>query len=87
MRWYEPSVGDEAYPDSDNVASGAYIFKPAEDNQQSAPYSKLSKIDTLQGNIVGSFILYFADEESGENYTAHIRLLEGQETIEYEVQM
>jgi hypothetical protein len=41
LRYYQSNTGGDNYPDTDNVASGAYIFKPAKDKQYSMPYTSL----------------------------------------------
>lgn len=33
IRYYNADQGGDNYPDSDNCASGAYIFKPAKNDQ------------------------------------------------------
>jgi hypothetical protein len=35
FEYYSPDLGDSGYPNSDNVPSGAYIFKPAKGKQAS----------------------------------------------------
>lgn len=41
LRYYQADEGGDNYPNTDNVASGAYIFKPAKGKQYSMPYSSL----------------------------------------------
>ena len=40
LQYYMADQGGDDYPDSDNCPSGAYIFKPAENNQNSLQYSQ-----------------------------------------------
>ena len=49
LRYYEADTGNDSYPDTDNVPSGAYIFKPAKDKQHSLPYVNLVLQQTLYG--------------------------------------
>ena len=46
LRYYESNTGHDGYPGSDNVPSGAYIFKPAKDKEHSLPYVNLVTQDT-----------------------------------------
>ena len=45
LRYYQADIGGDDYPDTDNVPSGAYIFKPAKDKQYSLPYVSPSNYD------------------------------------------
>lgn len=69
------------------MPSGAYIFSPQMDDQNSHAYSTLDHFESTQGDLCGTLQLYFIDEETDEKYTALVRLIEGLETIEFEVQM
>lgn len=83
MQFYNPADGTKQH----NPASGAYIFAPDIDDQSSHPYSKIERVEVNQGEIASSFTLYYNDQETNKVYTAFIRLVEGYETIEYEVQL
>lgn len=39
LQYYNPATGDDDFKDSDNVASGAYIFKPKEGDMEKKMYS------------------------------------------------
>ena len=70
-----------------NPPSGAYIFAPDIDDQSSHPYSKIDHVEINVGSPASSFTLYYKDAETNETATALIRVIEGYETIEYEVQL
>ena len=42
IRYYQSDEGGDDYVDTDNVPSGAYIFKPAKNAQYSLPYVNVS---------------------------------------------
>ena len=67
------------------MPSGAYVFSPKMDDQNSHAYSTLDHSEIIQGDLCNTLALYFIDKESDEKYTALIRLIEGLETIEFEV--
>jgi hypothetical protein len=52
LRYYEADAGGDNYTGSDNVPSGAYIFKPAKDKQLSMPYTSLVKQESFTLNFV-----------------------------------
>jgi hypothetical protein len=81
LQYYNPSVGAKQH----NPASGAYIFAPDIDDQSSHPYSKIETMEVTRGDSASSFVLYYRDEDTKEVYTAIIRLIEGVDTVEYEV--
>lgn len=89
LQYYNPATGDDDYKDSDNVASGAYIFKPKEGDMDKKMYSTYSSQETYKGANTGihAFNLYFENAERTYIYTAMIRLLPGADTVEWEVQM
>ena len=47
IRYYESDIGDDNYTDTDNVPSGAYIFKPKKDMQFSLPYVNVTKSESF----------------------------------------
>ena len=89
LQYYNPSVGTDGYADSDNVASGAYIFKPKRGDMDKKMYSDYFKQETYKGANTGikAFNLYFQDAEKARMYTAMIRLAPGATTVEWEVQL
>jgi hypothetical protein len=52
LRYYQADQGGDNYTDSDNCPSGAYIFKPAKDQQSSLPYSAFKDIKVFDGGFV-----------------------------------
>jgi hypothetical protein len=52
LRYYEANAGGDNYTGSDNVPSGAYIFKPAKDKQYSMPYTSLIKQESFNLGFV-----------------------------------
>lgn len=89
LQYYNPATGDDDFKDSDNVASGAYIFKPKEGDMDKKMYSTFSSQETYVGANTGikAFNLYFEDAKREYIYTAMIRLVPGATTIEWEVQL
>lgn len=47
IRYYQADEGGDNYTDTDNVPSGAYIFKPAKDMQFSLPYVNVTSSESL----------------------------------------
>jgi hypothetical protein len=39
MKYYNPDIGGDGFPATDNDPSGAYIFKPLKDDQEKHNYS------------------------------------------------
>lgn len=76
LQYYDPSVGTDAYLGSDNVASGAYIFKPNRYNPDKTTYSSFVNIENYKGANTGvqAFAAYYTND-LGEMYTALIRLM------------
>ena len=89
LQYYNPATGDDDFKDSDNVASGAYIFKPKEGDMDKKMYSTFSSQETYVGANTGikAFNLYFEDAKREYIYTAMIRLVPDATTIEWEVQL
>ena len=89
LQYYNPSIGKDKYVGSDNVASGAYIFKPKRGDTDKKTYSEYSSQETYVGTNTGikAFNLYFSDAEKTRMYTAMIRLQPGESTVEWEVQL
>lgn len=89
MQWYDPDHGD----DDQGNASGAYLFKPKIQDQKPHDYGKFHKRTILLGaeedNLVSEMVLYFRNDlwNNDQVYTAHVRLVEGSELLEWEIQM
>jgi hypothetical protein len=88
MRYYESNAGHDGYPGSDNVPSGAYIFKPAKDKQNSLPYVNLVAHDTSYG---GAFMqqtnMYFNDPETNRSARIIMRAFAKNPAIDVEVRL
>lgn len=89
LQYYNPSVGTDGYADSDNVASGAYIFKPKRGDTDKKAYSVYKSQETYEGANTGikAFNLYFTDDAKLRMYTAMIRLVPDTTIVEWEVQL
>ena len=83
LQYYNPATGDDDFKDSDNVASGAYIFKPKEGDMEKKMYSTFDSQETYVGANTGikAFNLYFANAKRTYIYTAMIRLVPGATTV------
>jgi hypothetical protein len=54
--------GGDNYTDTDNVPSGAYIFKPSKDNPSSVPYfTGPSSMSTFSNEFMQETAFYFDD--------------------------
>ena len=51
MRYYLSDIGGGTLP-GDNCPSGAYIFKPAQNQMTSLRYADLTSIKSFRGSIV-----------------------------------
>lgn len=89
LQYYNPSIGTDGYSDSDNVASGAYIFKPKRGDMDKKAYCDYKSMETYEGANTGikAFNIYFADSDKQRSYTAMIRLVPDANVIEWEVQL
>jgi len=63
------------------------VFAPDIDEQDSKSYSTFESVTVSQGENASQFNLYFYDSETTEEYTAIVRMVEGIETVEFEVQL
>ena len=83
---YHPSDGKDDYPHSDNVASGAYIFKPIRSDTSKHPYSTSKSVDSFKGKVVNAMVLQYASDDK-EIYTVIIRMVPGSKLVEFEVKL
>jgi hypothetical protein len=83
---YHPSDGKDDYPASDNVASGAYIFKPIRSDTSKHPYSTSKSVDSFKGKVVNAMVLQYASDDK-EIYTVIIRMVPGSKLVEFEVKL
>ena len=91
MQWYNPSNGTWDGKSEGNP-SGAYLFKPKIGDQTPKYYSKFHSTTVLKdanGDLAQEIVMYFRSELNNNDqvYTAHARLVEGQNLIEWEIQM
>jgi len=72
IRYYNADQGGDDYQDTDNCASGAYIFKPNKGDQEAHRYVTPYK----QFNFRGSFVseMHFILVDYIHNYKALLRL-------------
>ena len=83
LQYYNPSAGN-----APNIAtSGAYLFVPELHDQVSHLYSEFKSIEVHAGSLASEFALVYMDSKHEAVYQALIRLGEGSEPIEFEVQM
>ncbi len=88
MRYYESDNGGDGYPGSDNVPSGAYIFKPAKGKQNSLPYVNLVAHETLYGgDFMQQINMYYQDSETNRSARVIMRAFANNPTIEVEVRL
>lgn len=66
LRVYHASEGDEEY-EGDNCPSGAYIFKPAADSQESHVYSNMVYIARHDGGFVNEYHMLFQHKYDKQN--------------------
>lgn len=89
LQYYNPATGNDGYPNTDNAASGAYLFKPKRGDSDKKQYSNFVKIETYKAEATGvnAFVVYYSDDTSGDIYTSIIRCMPGATSLEWEVQM
>ena len=89
LQYYNPSTGNDGYADSDNVPSGAYIFKPKRGDMDKKPYCSFQRMETYKTEASGveAFALYYANADSSKEYTVLIRTMPETMTLEWEVQL
>ena len=87
MKNYHPANGTDTYAHSDNDASGAYIFKPMENDTNKYPYSAFKVVDSFKGDVVNAIVLQYASESISEIYTVIIRMFQHTQVIEFEIKL
>ena len=87
LKLYHPANGTDTYAHSDNDASGAYIFKPMENDTKKYPYSTYKTVDSFKGDVVNAIVLQYASDSISEIYTVIIRMLPYTQVIEFEVML
>ncbi len=85
MRYYQANAGGDNYTGSDNVPSGAYIFKPAKDKQYSMPYTSLVKQESFNLNFMQQTNLYFRDPDTNRSARVLVRAFAKNPALEFEV--
>jgi len=83
LQYYNPSAGNPP----NKCTSGAYLFVPELHDQVSHLYSAFKSIEVHAGSLASEFAVVYADSKNEAVYQALIRLGEGFEPIEFEVQM
>ena len=71
LRSYFSDQGGDDFPEGDNCPSGAYIFKPAKEAQDSVRYADLTRSESFQGDIVSELHLYLSN--ANESQSALVR--------------
>lgn len=89
MMAYTPASNDtESLRGSDNCASGAYIFKPSEQNQQKSAYSTFEQMKTFEDNGKGAFWLRYAEGEKIYTLLVRANQLEAEDSrLDFGVQL
>jgi hypothetical protein len=86
LRFYTPATPlTEFHQNSDNCPSGAYIFKPAMNDQGSHPYGTFLKRTEISGSFMHTDVLLYTSTDA--TYTALVRSFENSDILEFEVQM
>ena len=85
LRYYQSDEGGDNYPDTDNVPSGAYIFKPAKDIQYSMPFINVSGHENCNSPFVQQTTLYYTDSISNRTARVIVRAFAKSQTVEFEV--
>lgn len=87
IRYYQSDEGGDDYPDTDNVPSGAYIFKPAKNAQYSLPYVNVTtqNIEEWNSAFVQQTTLYYSDPATNRSARAIIRAFDKNPNIEVEL--
>jgi hypothetical protein len=87
LRYYQSDIGGDNYPETDNVPSGAYIFKPAKDKQYSLPYVSPSSYDIQYGTFMQQMNIYYNDPVTNRSARVIMRAFNKSSTIEVEVKL
>ena len=59
LKYYNPANGTDNYKNTDNVASGAYIFKPMQNDTKKKEYSQFQSVEVLKGKNVQEFVINY----------------------------
>jgi len=89
LKTYNPATGNDDYSDTDNVASGAYIFKPKRGDMLKAPYTDFVNIETYNTTNTGivQHVIYYSDAINARSYIGIIHMKPNATTVEWEVQL
>ena len=74
LKTYHPANGTDTYKHSDNDPSGAYIFKPMENDTAKYPYSSFKTVESFKGDVLNAMVLQYASDSISEIYTLIIRM-------------
>ena len=87
LKLYHPSNGSDTYAHSDNDPSGAYIFKPMQNDTRKYPYSSFKTVDSFKGDVINAIVLQYASASISEMFTVIIRMFPHTQVIEFEVKL
>jgi len=90
LKYYNPSDGDnEDYDNTDNVPSGAYIFKPKRGDVEKKSYTNFVKIETYNATNTGivQHVAYYNNADNTRSFVALIHMKPNATTVEWEVQL
>ena len=88
VRYYVSDDGNDNYPNTDNVPSGAYIFKPAKGMQYSLPYVSVQSYDVQYGGpFMQQMNIYYTDSQSNRSARVIMRAFAKNPAIEVEVRL
>jgi len=87
LRYYQADDGNDNYTDTDNVPSGAYIFKPAKNMQYSLPYVSVQSYDVQYSAFMQQMNIYYVDTVNKRSARVIIRAFARNPAIEFEVRL
>ena len=82
LKYYNPANGTDNYNNTDNCASGAYIFKPMQNDTKTRDYSKFGSVQVLKGKNVQEFVINYSNANQTEAFQSVIRLVKDSPVIQ-----
>lgn len=87
LRYYQSDDGSDNYNDTDNVPSGAYIFKPNKTMQYSLPYVSVQSHDVQYSTFMQQMDIYYVDSVTKRSARVIMRAFARNSAIEVEVRL
>ena len=66
LKKYNPANGSDNYNSTDNDPSGAYIFKPMQNDTEKFPYSSFQSVDSFKSDVLNAIVLQYSTSENAE---------------------